>query len=151
MPDQFNQAPTIVEGINFTDDRGVLLANNNFQLEGYKRFYVVKNHRINFVRAWHGHKYETKALICVRGAFKVGAVQVDDFGNPDREKKVSNFVLSHNSSNILIIPKGYFNGHMSLTDDAELLIFSNKTLQESVSDDFRLPYNYWNNWEISQR
>ena len=52
---------------------------------------------------------------------------------------------------ILIIPKGYFNGHMSLTDDAELLIFSNKTLQESVSDDFRLPHNYWNNWEISQR
>ena len=47
------------------DDRGELTHCNNFnfQKKKIKRFYQISNYKINFVRAWHGHKYEKKYIL----------------------------------------------------------------------------------------
>ena len=50
----------IFEGNNFVDDRGILSFVNSFDFNGIKRFYQIKNHKINYIRAWHAHKNETK-------------------------------------------------------------------------------------------
>lgn len=137
-------------GIYYVDERGVLIANNNLILNDFKRFYVIRNHKLNFVRAWHGHKLESKAIICLRGAVKVGIVPINDFSNPNRNQKVTTFVLDSSKAEILKVPSGYANGFMNLTEDAELLIFSDKTLEESENDDFRYPFDYWDIWNITQ-
>ena len=46
------------------------------------------------------------------------------------------------------IPEGYANGSMTLIKNTKLLVFSNSTIEESIKDDFRYPYDYWNNWSI---
>lgn len=144
-------AVKVVEGCNFVDDRGSLLANNGFCLDGFKRFYVVKNHKSHFVRAWHGHRHESKALICVRGAFKVGIVKIDDFSNPNRDSEVLSYILSEQSGSVLRIPAGYANGFMNLTADSQIIIFSDKTLDDSIDDDFRYSFDLWDIWDIQQR
>ena len=141
----------VIPGGNFVDDRGSLLANNGFCLDGFKRFYVVKNHKSHFVRAWHGHQHESKALICVRGAFKVGIVRIDDFKNPNRDSEVLSYVLSEHSGSVLRIPAGYANGFMNLTADSQMIIFSDKSLEESIKDDFRYRYDLWDIWDVQPR
>ena len=142
--------PQKISGGRFVDDRGFLKA--LVFPEGFvpKRLYSVNNWRANFIRAWHGHKLESKAIICLRGAFKVGIVPINDFSDPNRNQKVTTFVLDSSKAEILKVPSGYANGFMNLTEDAELLIFSDKTLEESKNDDFRYPFDYWDIWNITQ-
>jgi hypothetical protein len=40
---------------------------------------------------------------------------------------------------------------MSLTDDAQLLVFSTTTLQESLNDDFRFHARHWDPWTVEER
>lgn len=137
-------------GNYFVDERGILIANNNFSVSDYKRFYVIRNHRINFVRAWHGHQFESKAIICLRGSFKVGIIAIDDFSKPDKNQKIETYILDSSKGSILKIPPGCVNGFMNLTEDSELLVFSDKTLEESKNDDIRYPFDFWNIWDIAQ-
>jgi dTDP-4-dehydrorhamnose 3,5-epimerase len=140
-----------LSGSLYVDDRGVLVANNNFQVSNYKRFYVIRNHQTHFVRAWHGHRHESKAMICLRGSFKIGIASVKDFNKPDASQTVETFILDQSSANVLIVPPGHANGFMNLALDSELLIFSDKTLVESMEDDVRLPFDFWNIWDVVQR
>lgn len=133
------------------DNRGSLKFVNDFQLGGYKRFYVVENHVPGFVRAWHGHKVEKKAVICIQGAALVAAVEVDDWDNPSEGLQVNRFVLSASNPSALHIPAGYANGFKTLTPNAILLFFSSSTLEESSKDDIRFPSRFWDPWEIEER
>ena len=58
------------------DDRGALSFCNDFDMQKIKRFYQVRNHRSGFIRAWHGHQYESKYLYVTEGTVLVGAVRV---------------------------------------------------------------------------
>ena len=40
---------------------------------------------------------------------------------------------------------------MSLENNSELLIFSTASIKDSLKDDIRFDYKYWNPWIISQR
>ena len=40
---------------------------------------------------------------------------------------------------------------MSLQSNSELLIFSTLSLKESIKDDYRYDYDYWDPWKISNR
>ena len=142
--------PKILEGNIFTDDRGVLSFNNDFGFVGIKRFYTVHNHAQNFIRAWHAHENEEKYLLCSEGSFMVCVVKIDNFKNPSKTEEVKKFYLSNNGC-LLYIPKGYANGFVNLTKENKLIVFSNKTLKESLNDDFRFDYNYWNVWEKNYR
>ena len=50
----------ILKGNNYTDNRGNVIYFNDFDFKTIKRFYQISNHSQFFIRAWHGHKNETK-------------------------------------------------------------------------------------------
>ncbi len=143
--------PKIIPGGIAIDDRGSASFVNDFGFEGIKRFYMLKNHKQGFIRAWHGHKLEKKFMYVPRGSALICCVEIDDWDNPSKDLKVHRFVLSEHKPSILYIPEGYANGFMSLTEDAELMVFSTTTLDVAMTDDIRFPAHYWDPWEIVER
>ena len=143
--------PEFIEGGLVVDDRGEVGFVNECDLQGVRRFYTVNNHSRGFVRAWHGHKKESKYLTVVQGAMLVCVVKPDNWKSPSRDLPIERFVLSEHKPAILYIPEGHAHGTMSLTEDAKLLVFSTAALEESLSDDYRLPFDYWDPWEVKQR
>lgn len=133
------------------DDRGSLKFINDFALAGYKRFYIVENHRQGFIRAWHGHKHEAKAVVCLQGSALVAGVKIDNWESPSKDLPVERFVLSGSKPGALLIPAGYANGFMSLSSDTILMFFSSSTLAESAADDIRFESRMWNPWNIEER
>lgn len=133
------------------DDRGQLAYVNDFDLSKFKRFYLVSNHRQEFIRAWHGHKQEAKAVVVIQGSAIVAAVKVDDWHNPSKDLPIFRTVLSANKPGVLQIPPGYANGFMTLEPDTIVCFYSSSTLEESANDDFRFDAHLWNPWNIEER
>lgn len=138
--------PKLITGGFSADDRGFVNFNNNFVFNKIKRFYIVENHRSGFIRAWHAHKREEKFVLCLSGSAMVSAVKINNFKAPDKKAKIFSFILTSRSSSILYIPKAYANGFKTLTKDAKLMFFSSSTLKQSIKDDFRYKFDYWNPW-----
>jgi dTDP-4-dehydrorhamnose 3,5-epimerase-like enzyme len=143
--------PTIFQGNRATDDRGSLGFINEFGISDFKRFYTVSNHSSNFIRAWHGHLKEAKAVIVLQGVALVCAVEMNDCISPDKSNQITRHVLSGNNPAALYIPAGYANGFKTLTNDAIVLFFSSTTVEESQGDDYRFDFDYWNPWEVVPR
>ncbi len=143
--------PKLFAGALAVDDRGEVGFVNEFDFTGVKRFYTVANHRLGFIRAWHGHKREAKYVTVVQGAALIGAVKVEDWDHPSKEVPVQRYVLSSARPSVLYIPAGHCNGFMSLTADAKLMFFSTSTLDESRNDDFRFDARHWDIWNIEER
>ncbi|GJQ64324.1 MAG: hypothetical protein SCALA702_33770 [Melioribacteraceae bacterium] len=138
-------SPRIISGGSFTDSRGTLRFNNKLDLVDFRRFYIVKN-APNVVRAWQAHKNECKIFLPLSGSFTVVLVAVDDWENPSKDLPQSVFHLTAEEQTALFIPGGFANGFTSSGEDAELLIFSSSTLEESSEDDFRYDSSLWYNW-----
>jgi dTDP-4-dehydrorhamnose 3,5-epimerase len=143
--------PTLIQGNIATDDRGSLAFINGFDISSFKRFYIVKNHASNFIRAWHGHLKEAKAILVIEGSAIVCAVKMDDPISPNKSNEVARKVMSSSNPTAFFIPAGYANGFMTLSEDAQILVFSSTTLEESQGDDYRFKFDYWNPWEIVPR
>jgi dTDP-4-dehydrorhamnose 3,5-epimerase len=141
----------VIKGGLAVDDRGEVGFVNDFSFHNVKRFYTVANHRRGFVRAWHGHRHEAKYATVLSGSMLVGCVKVDNWENPSTDLPVHRFVLSEKTPTVLFIPAGYANGFMSLTDHAKVVIFSTRTLQESINDDIRFPARHWDPWSVEER
>jgi dTDP-4-dehydrorhamnose 3,5-epimerase-like enzyme len=56
------------------------------------------------------------------------------------------YILSASNSELISIPKGYANGIKALEPNAELLIFSDMNLEESVNEKIRYPSEWWLDW-----
>lgn len=145
------ETPRLLEGGLAVDDRGSVAFVNAFDFEGIKRFYVVSNHRQDFVRAWHAHRREAKYVTVVSGAAVVAAVRIDDWERPPRDAEVHRFVLTSAKPSVLFIPPGHANGFMSLTSDTKLMFFSTSTVEESRDDDIRFDARHWNVWSVEER
>lgn len=142
---------TNIPGGKAFDDRGSLSFINDFDISIFKRFYIVENHAQGFVRAWHGHKQEAKAVVVVAGAALVAAVKIDNWEKPSKDLDVQRVVLSSEKPGALFVPAGYANGFMTLTEGAKVMFLSTSTLDESAGDDFRFDATYWNPWQIEAR
>jgi dTDP-4-dehydrorhamnose 3,5-epimerase len=145
------EEPLKIIGGRYVDDRGFLKA--LIFPEGFtpKRLYSVNNWRSNFIRAWHGHKFESKLIYMSKGAGVIAAVHMSDLKAPDKNAPVHRFSIDSESHSAIFIPAGYANGLMSLTSDAEFTVISSATLDESKGDDYRFPFDYWKVWDIEQR
>jgi dTDP-4-dehydrorhamnose 3,5-epimerase len=143
--------PSLIPGGISVDDRGYVSFYNSLDLSQWVRCYFVSNHSVGFVRAWHGHKHEQKVAVPVLGTFLVSCVEIDNWENPSKSLKTTEFVLSATTPRALHIPKGYANGFKSLTESSTMMFLSSSSLQESLSDDYRFPWNYWNPWESNYR
>jgi dTDP-4-dehydrorhamnose 3,5-epimerase len=146
-----HKEPTLIKGGKAVDDRGSLGFVNDFLINDFKRFYTIENHEQGFIRAWHGHMNESKAIIAIKGSILVGAVHMTDTKSPDKSKAVSRFVLSSDTPSVLVVPAGFANGFKTLSKDAIVLFLSSSTLEDSQGDDFRFPFDYWNPWTIEPR
>jgi dTDP-4-dehydrorhamnose 3,5-epimerase-like enzyme len=143
--------PTLLEGNLVIDDRGELAFVNETEFSEIRRYYLVSNHRSGQVRAWHAHRSEGKCAMAVSGSALVCAVRVTNWRRPRKDQPVHRFVLSASQPAVLVIPAGYANGWMSLTDDAKLLWLSTVTVEESRGDDVRFPARYWDAWKVEER
>lgn len=140
-----------VTGGRAVDDRGSLFFINDLDLSLFKRFYVVENHAQGFIRAWHGHKLEAKAVVVLSGSALVCAVRIDNWDSPSKDLPIERVVLSDQKPGALLIPAGYANGFMTLTPGAKVMFLSSSTLAESANDDFRFDARHWNPWNIEER
>jgi dTDP-4-dehydrorhamnose 3,5-epimerase len=140
-----------ISGGKSVDDRGSVVFCNEFDFKKIRRFYQVTNHRSGFVRAWHGHKNESKYLFVARGTVIVAAVQVQEWQSPDPDANIERYVLSDVDPGVLFIPPGYAHGYKTLTPDATIQFFSTATLNESKGDDYRFDAYFWNPWNVTER
>jgi|TARA_R110002020_G_scaffold332719_1_gene548121 dTDP-4-dehydrorhamnose 3,5-epimerase-like enzyme len=134
----------IINGGVAVDDRGSVRFVNDFNFDTVKRFYQVANHKRDFIRAWHAHEKEGKFVYVTKGSALVGAVNL-------KNEEITKQVLSASSPKVLYIPPGYANGFKSLEEDTIILFFSTSTLEDSLGDDIRFPYDKWNIWEEDYR
>ena len=134
-----------------TDDRGELMFSNNFDMSKIKRFYQITNFKTPFVRAWHGHKYENKYIIVLKGAAMLAVVKINKWKNPNKNLKIEKFVLNDKKPKLLFIPGGHDHGFKTLKSDTRLMVFSTSTVKQSKKDDYRFQSNYWNPWQIKER
>jgi len=134
----------VLSGGKVVDDRGSVSFVNDFSFSTIKRFYQVQNHTVNFIRAWHGHKKEGKYIYVVGGAALIGAVNLVD-------EQVFRVVLSAEKPQILYVPPNHANGFMNLSEGTIIQFFSTSSLDESLNDDIRFPWDKWNIWDIKYR
>jgi dTDP-4-dehydrorhamnose 3,5-epimerase len=125
------------------DSRGSVTFANGFPLFEFKRFYVIRNTVDAPIRAWHAHHNESKAFFPVNGSFVIGAIKVPNWEKPPLDQKPEFITLDANSPKALFVPAGYANGIFTLSKDAEVLVFSSSSLEDSVADDFRFPLDTW--------
>ena len=139
--------PYLIEGGIFNDARGTLKFVNDFSLEGVKRFYTITQSPGSGPRAWQGHKTEAKYFYCLKGSFAVRLVKVDNWDMPGENPEIVSFELSGQKSEILAVPGGYANGIKALEDDSQLLVFSERSLEEAKGDEQRFDTHLWVNWD----
>ena len=78
------EKPIIFEKGESEDHRGSLEYYNDLALDEFKRFYIVRNPKRGTVRAWHGHKVESKLIKVVNGIFIVSLIKVDNCEKPSK-------------------------------------------------------------------
>jgi dTDP-4-dehydrorhamnose 3,5-epimerase-like enzyme len=143
--------PYKFSGNKFFDNRGSVSFTNDFSFKNIKRYYILENNNLNFVRAWHAHKKEEKYFTCISGSCQISCVKIDDFKKPKKNLKITSWVLSEEKPEIVYIPKGYANGSMNLKCNTKILVLSTSLLKSSLNDDYRYNFDYWNPWKIIQR
>jgi len=137
---------TFITGDVFTDQRGSISFVNGFDMEIIKRFYMVEPAHCDIVRAWQGHQNEQKWFYVVQGSFKIVGVKIDDWNDPSSNLDVHEYNLNQHSPGILHMPGGFANGFKANEPGSKLMIFSNFTLQQSASDEYRFNQSKWFDW-----
>lgn len=119
----------IINGNNHTDSRGTVRFVNDFDMNRVVRMYCIEP-KLRVIRAWQGHKKETKWFYAAKGSFLVKTVHMDT-----SEKK--EYHLKDTESKVLEISGGHYNGFEALEVGSVLMVFSGFGLEESKGDDFR--------------
>jgi len=137
-----NMSPKIIKGNCYSDSRGKLFYNNDFDASSVKRVYVIENHCTDFIRAWQGHKIEQRWFLSIQGSFKIQLIRIDNWENPSKASEQFDFVLEADKMNVLHIPKGYVNSIQSLEEGSKLLVMSDYLMNE-IQDEYRYPLDYF--------
>lgn len=139
--------PFIICGEEFQDERGGVAFFNHLDMRPVRRMYVIAPLSPEIIRAWQGHRIESKWFFCISGAFEIKLIEIDDFHNPAPLLPIKNFTLSADKPQVLYVPGGFASGIKAISSDSKLMIYSDFTLEESSKDDFRYTVDTWNVWE----
>lgn len=120
----------LMSGNIFTDNRGILKFLNDFNMSSIVRMYSIEP-KLGLIRAWQGHKLETKWFYAVKGSFLVKTINMKTLFK-------SEYHLNSLIPSVLEIEGGYFNGFESLEAGSILIVYSNFDLNKSKQDDFRV-------------
>ena len=138
--------PYIIKGENYTDERGELDFYNDFDMSQIKRVYFTIHRDKEVIRAWQGHKIESRWFCSIKGSFLVKVIEIDNWRDPSNVLKVIEYKLTSEKQEILYIPSGYVNGFKALQTDSKLMIMSNYGFNEVENDEFRFDKNKWVKW-----
>lgn len=143
----------LIDGGLSVDDRGSVRFVNDFIFSKVKRFYQVENFSKNTIRAFHGHKNEAKYVYVSSGSALIIIAKLPGVKIRKIKDVYNRFVLSSKKPQILYIPPKHINGFKALEKDTTLMFFSTSTLKESLSDDFRYPYDLFGKeiWKTQNR
>lgn len=133
----------IIHGNSIIDRRGKLSFVNNFSFKEVKRFYQVENSSLRIPRAFHGHMKEAKYVYVSSGSIILAAVSLDNPASPSKNSPMHRMILSGKQPTVVYIPPGYANGFRALEKRTAVLFFSTASLEESLADDYRYPFDYW--------
>ncbi len=136
----------VINGEIFRDQRGQISSLNAFRFPGVERFYFIHHPDTSVIRGWHAHQHEKKWFYCVKGAFTVGLVEIDNWENPSPDLKAQKYHLTEQESRIICVPEGYANCIKASIPGSILLVFSGKTLPEAYSDSWRYDSKLWITW-----
>ena len=136
----------VIDGEIFNDHRGRISSLNAFRFPGVERVYFIHHPDISVIRGWHAHKLEKKWFYCVKGAFTVALVEIDNWENPSPDLVPQIFHLNENESKIVCVPEGYANCIKAAEKDSTLMVFSGRTLPEAYSDSYRYDSSMWIDW-----
>lgn len=140
----------IIDGEIFRDQRGQISSLNAFRFPGVERVYFIHHPDTSVIRGWHGHQHEKKWFYCVKGAFTIGLVEIDDWDNPSSDLKAQKYHLTEQESRIICVPEGYANCIKASIPGSVLLVFSGKTLPEAYSDSWRYDSKLWITWSENE-
>ena len=140
----------VIDGEIFRDERGQISSLNAFRFPGVERFYFIHHPDTSVIRGWHGHQHEKKWFYCVKGAFTIGLVEIDDWDNPSLELEAQKYHLTEQESRIICVPEGYANCIKASIPGSVLLVFSGKTLPEAYSDSWRYDNKLWITWSENE-
>lgn len=135
--------PKIIQGGNFSDHRGTISFVNDFSFQDIERFYIISNSDENPIRAWQGHKLDTKNFYCISGSFKIHFIKIDNWENPSKDLVIETILVTESDSKVVHIPAGYANAIESLESNSKLISFSTLPLTGVIDDDVRYPSDYW--------
>ena len=136
------ESPEIIKGNCYSDDRGTLYYNNDFDTSKIKRVYFIENKDIAFKRGWQGHKIEQRWFSAVQGSFKISVIAIDNWENPSDNLIGEDFVLDALTMDVLHVPKGHVTCIKALQDTSKLMALSDYFLGE-VTDEYRFDTNYF--------
>ncbi|WP_262896180.1 WxcM-like domain-containing protein [Luteirhabdus pelagi] len=114
--------PKLIPGGIHKDKRGMLQFLNDFDMSPIKRMYVTTHHDTKTIRAWMGHKIESRWFFCTRGAFIIRLVAIGKDDSPTGP--VRSFQLKSSASEVLFIPPGYASGFKAEEEHSSLLIMA---------------------------
>ena len=140
----------VIDGEIFRDQRGQISSLKTFRFPGVERFYFIHHPDTSVIRGWHGHQHEKKWFYCVKGAFTIGLVEIDNWENPSPELKAQKYHLTEQESRIICVPEGYANCIKASIPGSVLLVFSGKTLPEAYSDSWRYDSKLWITWSENE-
>ena len=146
-----HEEPDLIKGAMFVDDRGSISFVNNFDLSEVRRFYMVENHEVGFIRARHCHMEESKYVMALQGTAILALVRVEDPENPPVDPHIYRYVLTSSDPTVLWVPPGYAHGAKTLDAGTKLIFFSDASLSESQKDDFRFDAFQWDPWSVVPR
>ena len=138
-----SDTPKLLKGFVHEDGRGLLSYNNDLYISDFKRIYTIENSPERPFRGWHGHQFESKIFITLRGKIRFGAVRVQDWEEPDRSTIPIFADLEEQQLDAFFVPGGYANGILALRNGSSALVLSSSSLEESENDDFRFPTTMW--------
>lgn len=136
--------PIEIEGSVFSDTRGKIKFFNTFDMTQIVRFYEISPVSTEIIRGWQGHLKEKKWFYCHTGSFIINTINIADKVIPISNRIPERFVLKENTPLILEVPEGSATAFKSLEYGSKLMVFSNFTLEESMTDDIRFPLETWN-------
>jgi len=134
--------PEIIKGGIHSDDRGVLLYNNDFNASDIKRIYFIENKDTEVARAWQGHKIEQRWFSVTNGSFLIKTIKIDNWDKPSSDLTCMEFVISSKTLDILYVPKGYITSIQALENESKILAMADYRLGE-IQDEFRFETNYF--------
>lgn len=125
------------------DERGRFI---NIPVDKYKRMYVIQNHQLNTVRAFHRHNREGLLLYCLKGVWKVIYYPITTDNPQPIEKVIS-------EGEYVEIPAPAGNGHINLTEGAILLCFADLSLEEVREEEVKEKWDLFGEeiWKIQPK